>query len=294
MYIPAEIRQPLKTYPAGKYVLHPDYKDNQLLRIWIEQSRFTDYESALYQMSEHARQRNFLYQFQLDAVGKEVILKVSDHSQYKKWYRRLNQWLVSPFKNYSLSAYYGSIGLQKINIDSINVIAYWTQQNNSKKSYLLYEKVNASMTAADLCTRINAEHPHAISIIQAIAERLANITRTIHAQNMRHGDPHAGNFLLTTPVLDITELTVERIAELNFILIDLDKTCFSRQKKGSLKTLADLRDLRRFRVANIEGIDCLQYYLGTPPSNMQKATLRFWMRGGFNFYKWFKKGAKRK
>jgi hypothetical protein len=294
VYIPAEIQQPLKTYVAGNYVVHPDYKDNQLLRIWIQQLHFTDYEAASNQMSQHARQRNFLYHFVLDAVGKEVILKVSDHSQYQKWYRRLNQWLVSPFKNYSLSAYYGSIGLQKINIDSIKVIAYWTQIDNSKKSYLLYEKVNASMTVADLCTKINAEHPQALSIIQAVAQRLANITRTLHAHNMRHGDPHAGNFLLTTAVPDITELTVERIAELNFTLIDLDKTCFSRQQKGTLKALADLRDLRRFRVANIEGVDCLQYYLGKTPSNMQKAALKFWMRGGFNVYKWFKKGSKRK
>lgn len=294
MYIPAAIKQPLATYAAGKYLLHPDYKDNQLIRAWIEQSRFGDYESATYQMSEHARQRNFLYHFQLDALGKEVILKVSDHSQYQKWYRRLNQWLVSPFKNYSLNAYYGSIGLQKINIDSIHVIAYWTQQDNTKKSYLLYEKVNACMTASELCVKVANEHPQAKEIIQTIAIKLANITHSLHTNSMRHGDPHAGNFLLTTPVHHISGLTTDAVAKLNFTLIDLDKTCFTRRHEGIIKKFEDLRDLRRFRVHDIEGIDCLPHYLRHPPSLTQKAILRFWMRGGFNIYKWFKRGSKRK
>lgn len=294
MYIPDAIQQPLVKYAAGEYVLHPDHKDNQLLRAWIEQSHFSEFESPAYQMSQHARQRNFLYHFALDSVDKEVILKVSDHSQYQKWYRRLNQWLVSPFKNYSLSAYYGSIGLQKINIDSIQVIGYWTQQGDHKKSYLLYEKVKAAMTVSDLCVRVHAEHPHADQITQAIAAKLARITRNIHSNNMRHGDPHAGNFLLTTPIKNIPDLTIDSVANLNFTLIDLDKTCFARNPISIMKKFADLRDLRRFRVHDIEGIACLPYYLEHQPSALQKAVLRFWMRGGFNIYKWFKRGSKRK
>lgn len=294
MYIPAAIHQPLCTYSTGKYVLHPDYEDNQSLRSWIEQSRFSQYESEDYQMSQHARQRNLLYSFHLDTIDKEVILKVSDHSQYQKWYRRLNQWLVSPFRNYSLSAYYGSIGLQKNKIDSIRVIAYWTHQDQGKKSYLLYEKVMASMTAADLCAKICSQHDDAKKIIDAIALKLAGITHAIHIDNMYHGDPHAGNFLLTTPVESVPGLTVESIEQLNFTLIDLDKTGFSRRHLRIFKPLADLRDLRRFRVHNIEGIECLPYYLGHPPSTMQKMILQFWMRGGFNLYKWFKCGSKRK
>ena len=294
MYIPTTIKQSLIKYSAGEYVIHPDYKDNQLLRAWIEQSRFKEFEIPQYQMPQHARQRNFLYHFTLEAINKEVILKVSDYSRYQKWYRRLNQWLVSPFKDYSLNAYYGSIGLQTINIDSMHVLGYWTQQNSSKKSYLLYEKIPATMTAAELCMKLDAEHPQADPIIQAITRKLAHITRDMHDNNMRHGDPHAGNFLLATPVERITDLTEASATNLTFTLIDLDKTCFSRCKKGLCKQLADLRDLRRFRVHTIEGIECLPYYLGHHPSNLQKVILKFWMRGGFNIYKWFKRGSKRK
>jgi len=294
VHIPTEIKQSLEKYSAGEYVIHPEYKDNQLLRIWIEQSQYKNHELPQYQMQQHARQRNFLYHFPLEAIGKTVILKVSDHSQYKKWYRRLNQWLVSPFKNYSLSAYYGGIGLQNIGIDSMQVIGYWTNKDNCNKSYLLYEEVIASMTATELCEKIQTEHANAEPIIQAITLSLAKITRNIHNHNMRHGDPHAGNFLLTSPIDNITSLTETSVADLNFTLIDLDKTCFTRSKLEIFKKLADLRDLRRFRVHNIEGIDCLPYYLGRPPSGLEKAVLKFWMRGGFNFYKWFKQGPKRK
>ena len=295
MRISTNIRQSFSNYSWGKYVLHPRYANNKALLAWIEQVQFKNFETENHQIKKHSRQRNALYSFYLEAVQKEVVLKVSDNTQYRKWYRKLNQKLTTPFKNYSLNAFYGGIGFEENNLNSVKTIAYWTCKANHRtaKSYLLYEKVISPMSAHELYQQIIAQHSNANEIVDALATNLATTVKKIHACNMRHGDPHAGNFLLLDSVPNIAMLTADTTLQLKFTLIDLDKTTFTRNTVSMLKKIYDLRCLRRFRLGNIEGINSLQYYLGRTPSSSEKFTLLFWMRGGFNIYKWFKKSEKR-
>ena len=293
MYIPIDIRQTKQSYSKGYYLIHPSHQDNSELIDWIKTSQFNTFETDQYQLKKYSRQRNQLYTFLLRSLNKEVILKVSENRKHKKWYRKLNLVLASWFKDYSLNAYYGAIGLERIGVSSLKVIAQWTCKNPSTKSYLLYEKVDASHSAYELCNKINSENPQQASLIEQIAKNLAQTVKKIHQHDMRHGDPHAGNFLVTSSIKNIEKLDVDNINQFNYVLIDLDKTVFTRNILPWLKNILDLRDLRRFRVHDIEGTECLEYYLGQPASSTQKLILKFWMKGGFNFYKWLKRRSKR-
>ena len=295
MYIPDDILQTMRDYALGKYVIHPIHENNQLLETWIKELQFEQYETSANRMQQHSRKRNILYTFQLPAINKEVVLKVSQTSKHYRWYRKLNLLLIELIKNYSLNAYYGGIALEKINIEGTKVLAHWTikRQQQQSKSYLLYEKVEASMSAYELCEQLHKQNSHAKEIIQQIAKKLAAIVKKIHANNIRHGDPHAGNFLLSSSIDPIGQLTPESVKQMSFTLIDLDKTHFVSNEKPWLKKIRDIRCLRRFRVHNIEGSDGLRYYLDRSPSLAEKAILKFWMMGGFNPYKWLKPSKKR-
>ncbi len=295
MYIPSNIRQPAYKYALGNYIIHPRHTNNASLLNWIKELQFEQYEQPKHRLQKHTRKRNTLYSFNLPAVNKEVILKVSQISTHYNWRRTLNLFISGLLKDYSLNAYYGAIGFERIGVSSTRVLAHWTckRQQHRTKSYLLYEKVQASMSVYELCEDITAVNQNANSIIPKIAEKLAGIVRNIHANNMRHGDPHAGNFLVNLPGKELANLQDESVEEMEFTLIDLDKIQFVRNQPNWLKKIFDLRCLRRFRVYNLEGVEGLAYYLGKPPSLLQKLILAFWMRGGFNVYKWIKPSKKR-
>lgn len=292
MAIPDTIRQTSRPYARGRYLIHPRHTNNPALQQWIKALQFERQECAANRMQLHSRKRNCLYSFYLPAVDKEVVLKVSQISDRYRWYRRLNLLLLSLIKNYSLNAYYGAIELEKINVDSIKVIACWTCKKPGKKSYLLYEKINATLSVFELCNQISENHPDAEKITIQIATSLAGIIRRMHKNNIRHGDPHAGNFLLCSPLDDIKRLTPASVSQMKFALIDLDKVDFVNHQFKWLKKLFDLRCIRRFRVQAIASHACLAYYLNKKPSILEKVILKFWMKGGFNLYKWLKPGNK--
>lgn len=295
MYIPDEIRQPTSKYALGEYIIHPAHANNQSLEQWVKELQFEQYEATTHRMQLHSRKRNNLYSFYLPCVDTEVVLKVSQISKHYRWYRKLNLLLVSLIKNYSLNAYYGGIALENINVDSAKVLGHWTckRQAQSEKSYLLYEKVNASLSVFNLCEQISHKNENSKAIISAIAQSLAAIVRRLHANNIRHGDPHAGNFLLCSPVEDISQLTLDSVKQMRFTLIDLDKTHFVHNEKPWRKKLLDIRCIRRFRVPDIDSDESLNYYLDKPANLLEKIILKFWMKGGFNIYKWIKPSKKR-
>jgi serine/threonine protein kinase len=295
MQIPENLQQKPRHYALGKYIIHPDYKNNKGLEDWLNNLTFEQAEADYNRMQRHSRKRNNLYSFTLPEIDKEVILKVSRVSENYKWYRRLNLYLVSLFKDYSLNAYYGGIALENIGTKSPKVIAHWdcNRQGESKKSYLLYEKVDATMTAFTLCQEVLKANPNASGIIHEIAQQLASTVRHIHNNNLRHGDPHSGNFLLTSKINNPQGLTPDDCKNLNFYLIDLDKACFSGHEKPWKKKLLDIRCMRRFRVPGINSTACLKLYFKRAPTLREKLVLKFWMKGGFNIYKWFKRTGKR-
>ncbi|MEM7304592.1 MAG: lipopolysaccharide kinase InaA family protein, partial [Pseudomonadota bacterium] len=246
MYIPENLKQYPQHYALGKYIIHHEYKNNKNLEDWIKNLTFEQSEIDYNRMQMHSRKRNNLYSFDLPAVGKEVVLKVSQISDNYKWYRRLNLFLVSLFKDYSLNAYYGGIALEKIGVLTPKIIAHWDckRQGKSKKSYLMYEKANTHMTAFSLCDELLKTKSDSIPIIQEIAKQLAMTVRDIHKHNIRHGDPHGGNFLLATDTNNIKTLTLEDCKHLSFYLIDLDKTSFSDKEKPWKKKILDIRCMR--------------------------------------------------
>ncbi|MEM8843827.1 MAG: lipopolysaccharide kinase InaA family protein [Pseudomonadota bacterium] len=295
MYIPENIRQTPRSYALGEYIIHPDYKNNKPLEQWIETISFEQAEIDSNRMQMHSRKRNNLFTFKQPDIDKEVVLKVSQNSKHYRWYRKLNLSLISLFKDYSLNAYYGGITLEKLGILTPKVIAHWSckRQGERKKSYLMYEKVDANMTVFALCEKLNLHHSNATEVIQEITKILADVVKQLHENNFRHGDPHSGNFLLSNNIQNVANMTTSSCKNLKLYLIDLDKACFVKNEKPWKKKLLDIRCMRRFRVPGIESNTCLKHYYGRPPSILEKLILKFWMKGGMNPYKWIKRSEKR-
>ena len=289
MYIPAAIRQKALPFSKGKYIVNPQYPDQELITNWIKALKFEQFELPDYSLGKRSRKRNSLYSFFLPELNNEVVLKVSQISNKYSWYRRLNLIITRLFKDYNLCAYYGGIGLQCIGIRSAHMLAYWTcKQKFNTKSYILYEKIHAQMSVFELCNKLNQENLNAKDIISAIAAKHAKIIRKIHSHNMRHGDVHAGNFLVNFSDIKVKDMTKETVSKMKFTLIDLDKFQFVRYRTSWLKHIYDLRCLRRFIIDDINGTKALEYYLEKPPTLFQKNIVKFWMKGGFNIYKWIK------
>ena len=74
MYTPSDIQQIEKTYALGKYIIHPQYTNNQALENWIKDLQFEHFENPDNRMLLHSRKRNNLYSFHLPAAGKEVVV----------------------------------------------------------------------------------------------------------------------------------------------------------------------------------------------------------------------------
>ena len=126
---------------------------------------------------------------------------------------------------------------KKIGVESIKSLAYWTskRQSQSSKSYLLYEKIPATMSAYDLCLQLDKKNPNGKVIIDLIAKKLAATVRKIHANNIRHGDPHDSNFLISSPISQTEQLTADSVTHMSFALIDLDKIQFGDKENSWLK-----------------------------------------------------------
>ena len=287
MYIPHEFRQKPKLYSLGEYIIAPHCEVKNQIAAWIVGLRFLDCETADRKLSAHTRKANCLYEIQLDSYEAPLILKVVQPSNHRNWRRRLNSMLTRLFRNPNLSSFHCSLGFEQNNIASIKPIAYWTYQvpGQSEKSYLLYEKVQAEMSAWHLGEYLVETNPQANIIIEEITHQLAQVVRDIHAANMRHGDPHSGNFLVSLNGKDISTLTKGQISQLTFTLIDLDKSHFVRVRWKWLKYFFDMKCLRRFRIRELRGTPLLPYYLQREPNKTDLLVMKFWMRGGFNLYK---------
>ncbi len=275
----------LHLYSHGKFSTNKSILCHKSIEKWIQEEKFLRYEENEFRLSKKSRKRNKLYCFYSEYTNSNVIMKVSEISKDYKFWRKVDLFFTSLFKDYNYNSYRGSIKLQKAGVDTINPIAYWTHKTSwlNRKSYFLYEKVESELTVAELCNEIiSVDVADKIDLINVIADRCVEIVRKIHAANIRHDDPHGGNILTSLKHNDINNIGVEDIKNAKFTLIDNDRCTSVHTVNTTLKRFYDLKCLRRFNICQTPQQVLLQKYLGDEYRTYWWHVLNFWKSGGFS------------
>lgn len=276
----------------GKFIISPAQVNSEKLNNWVKNKEYEQYTIEKHRMHRHTRKRNKLYTFEHPILNKEIILKVSHIDKQYKLLRRLNLALSTLFVDYNFRAFSGGLLLQDIGINCPKPIMYWIETNSifCRKSYYMYEKVEADHTLYSFSKLAIEQNRNATNeAYRPLAEKVIHIVKLIHNAGLRQGDPHPGNFLVSftnSERENICEIDVERI---DFTIIDLDKFNVAKPIGKTLKRFFDLRCLRRCTLGPYDQYDMLKLYLQHEYSNAWKLVVYFWIRGGFNPFKWFKK-----
>lgn len=275
----------------GVFSISPDFEHKKELTSWIIEKYFTNYTGKKFRMDRHTRKRNKLYEFSHPITKSKVILKVSTIDKQYNFLRRINLLLSTLFSDYNFRAFKGSIELKNIGINCANPIAYWTESNLffRKSSYYLYDKIEASHSLFSLTEELLPVDKNSNNDLYALlAKKTTDIIRQIHNAGFRQGDPHPGNFLVSSPEQYLNKLSIDDINSMNMFIIDLDKFCISWPLGHFLKRFFDLRCMRRCTLGPYDQQDMLKIYLQDEYSATWKGVLYFWIHGGFNPFKWFR------
>lgn len=275
----------------GVVSLSPNIENKEAIIKWIIENKFNSFTKQEYRMQRHTRKRNKLYSFQHPIQNTEVILKVSSIDKQYPLLRRVNLILSTLFSDYNFRAFKGSIELRNIDISCANPIAYWTQSYSifKKKSYYLYEKINADHSLFSFSqTLLQKDRINNDEIFHRLAAKTTDIIRLIHNAGFRQGDPHPGNFLIATHESESKHLSIDEINSMRMFIIDLDKFCRAKPFGRTIKRFFDLRCMRRCTLGPYNQHEMLKLYLLDEYSSAWGYVLSFWIRGGFNPYKWFK------
>ena len=278
-----------KIYSHGKLLVNQDLASHKLIENWIRNKKFLKYEvSQLLLDRVGGGKRNRLYCFRNEYVQCEVVMKVSHISQSYKFWRKADLIIASYLKDYNYRGYTSSVKLQKVGIDTIEPIAYWTYKPSllHRKSYFLYKKVKSELTAAQLFDKIiMSDIDDKDLLVKAIVNRCIGIVKNIHTANMRHDDPHGNNILTDIRCGDVAALNERKILSARFTLIDNDRCTTARTVAPSIKKFFDLKCLVRLKICNIPQQDLLRQYLGESYTKYWWYVLNFWKLGGFRIHK---------
>lgn len=269
----------LNSYEQGRYCVNPNQKNPGLIENWITNCKFQNYEKSSLKLDNKSRKRNKLYTFYSDESDCNVIMKVSEISKDYKFWRKVDLFITSLYKDYNYNSFRGSLALQQAEVDSIIPIAYWTVSRSlfKKKSYFLYKKVESNTSVTQLCSALNSSsHPNKDLLAISIARRCIIIVKKIHTGNVRHGDPHAGNILTNLDITEVDNLNEKQILDASFIIIDNDRCTFPRVNIPIVKRFFDMKCLARFNICDISNSELLRIYLDGKNNNFWSAVLRFW------------------
>ena len=270
-----------KSYEKGRLLVHPALDCLGALEAYISKLEFLELpeENRLYTHNKRYR----VYAFHLAAAERDVILKVSWANPEYSPSRRRNIQFLQWFKNYSKIAFFGALALQKIGIRTITPLAYWNYSRTPLNidSYFLYEKRPAISSALDVARDVAADPtPDNQAKLNAIIDRMSDITRCLHEHRFRHDDIAIGNFLVELG--DETAPESDPVRRYNVAMIDTDHITFSHTHPAWLKRFFDLRDLRRLNLDDKGQHRFINRYLGEKYSNKWWSVYKFWKKWGKN------------
>ncbi|RQD56887.1 MAG: hypothetical protein D5R98_09700 [Desulfonatronovibrio sp. MSAO_Bac4] len=226
------------------------------------------------------RIKNTLQILNLPNDGRSVVLKkTSANAADLPWPRRMEVWLKAMHRNYSRTAFIGSLALSCAGIPTPRPLAWWSSGTGlMKNSYYLYEKLSAEGTLSEKLQKIwMKDGDSATNEATELISQMACLTRKMHSEGIRHGDIVSHNFLV-------------RDNQCRLALIDTDhvQPAYNFLPKAVQKFF-DLRCLRRLDFSTQGQHFFLAEYFGRKISRKEWIAFRFWYLGGFSFRRWFKR-----
>jgi hypothetical protein len=145
----------------------------------------------------------------------------------------------------------------------------------------LYEKRSAISSVLDVASDVaNDPAPDKQAKLNAIIDRMSDITRSLHDNRFRHDDIAIGNFLVELE--DETAPESDPVRRYNVAMIDTDHITYSHMQPAWLKRVFDLRDLRRLNL-DVDGQHrFIKRYLGDDYSEKWWNVYKFWKKYGKN------------
>ena len=278
----------LLKYPNGKYTIYNIPENRDFLEKWIVQSNFLQYEKEELILKKKSRKRNKLYDFHLTCISKNVVMKVSQIDKNYKFWRKVNLFITSLYKDYNFNSYKNTINLIENGVETIVPIAYWNYKTSllSYKSYFLYEKVDSELTVTDLYNEIKSNNlKNEKEFINSITDKYISMIKSIHNANIRHDDPHGGNILTSIYSNNVKNIKTSDLRDLKFTLIDNDRCSQTLLRINILKQFFDLKCLKNFSIPDISDQVILQKYFAEKYNQNWNKVLKFWKTGGFSLKK---------
>ncbi len=261
-------RRYFERYPGGGYLIRDDLLYQEDVRRFIVEMEFirTDRFSSV----ETTNLRHRMHAVRLSDALPVLIQKAAWINPAYPVLRRINLRLTWMFKNYSLLAYEAALRLREAGIPAVEVVATWTHRprRGPRENYLLYERVAAVGTLKQELLRLTG--PAHARRRRALLEDTARLARRIHNAGFRHGDLSICNVLVCQPGAD-EPLRV----------LDAGRLRHARIQWRPWKTLFDLREFRRLRLAGVDEYRLfLRAYFGGGECRGWFRIMRFWQWRG--------------
>ena len=254
----------------------------RVLRRWIADSGFEQYESAEYLLpSSKKRPHNNLYQFMLPALDFRVVMKVTHiHKQYS-WIRRLRALLKHYLhRDANYKAFRCCRQAYRNNLAAPMPLAYWQKRDSivQVKSYFLYQYVENGMPWLEVANKLErVEGSEAQQYKDLLKMKIVDAIKGLHRVGIRHGDMVAHNILIC--VKDT------HWGKAKICFIDYDRSTLARSTRPTfIKQFFDLRDLRKIYIDDASPYDLLNIYLGDSYHPLWRMVLTFWRLGKFKRY----------
>ncbi len=292
-------------YSSGTYTVVSGLQEKNKLIEWIKRGEFREFEQDQFKISFLYSPHNTIYAFFLPYHPTKLVMKRNIVNPRSLLLRRIQVWFNCLLGTYARRAFVGSYLLHNKGISTPRPLAYWTFRHGWKKwfitgNYFLYEYQNGEKIEE---IRRRAAQDDQYQYINQLYCKMFAFIKQIHIAGLRHGDPHAGNFLVSVP--QGTE-SLPDIKLASLCLLDNDKA--ERAKRWHIRVPAvkhffDFDDLARAIPKKYTAIvSPLRVYLGREPTGYDLWLLRFWESGGIRIRKrlrwrimeWYKQRKKRK
>ena len=225
------------------------YKECEALSDWIVKQEFSAYEVHQFKVERTVSKRVSVYIFFMDAVHKDVVMKVSAINPNHRALRKLEIVMSRWFKGeHNANAFELCVALQGQDISLATPIAYWTCGTGyARKTYFMYEKIANNSNAEQLLDELGkSDKKNAHQCADKLWIRIFSIIERLHTLGWRHGDVVPKNFLLKLPI-SIENLTPSDIDQLDISVIDYDKASRITNVPQWMRKIILLKDIFSFR-----------------------------------------------
>lgn len=264
-------------HPSGEYIINGETPLASSLGDWISRRAFEPFENPSYRLDTHGRPRNKLYNISIANGEGQAVMKVSSIDPSYRPMRKIELLARSLLRDYNKTAFKNAHAMFAAGMLVAEPLAFWSHRNGlwDRRSYLLYRKIESAETVSEFCKRqLRLDEVQAPQKITMLHTKVVDALRAMHRCGFRYGDPHLNNVLVHA----------DAESEWGICFVDYDKCSKAIIRWPWWKDFFDLRDIAA--IGGDKDRDAPAMFLALycqAPKAWQRAAVRFWSNGGFDF-----------